>query len=124
LTGAVFSRARLRSANFNQAILNLTDFSGADLTAAKMRGADAKGADFTEALLRRTDLRDADLGVQVATLPDGSTREWPVRFVLTIMDQTNMLGAKSGRVISEGIELAGVVADSALLAVLGGKPKG
>ena len=34
-----------------------------------------------------------------------------MRFVLTIMDQTNMLGAKSGRIISEGIDLAGVIGD-------------
>ena len=124
LTGAVFARTRLRSTNFNEAILNLTDFSGADLTAAQMRRADAKGADFSEALLRRTDLRDADLGVQVATLPDGSTREWPVRFILSIMDETNMAGARSSRVIAEGIDLAGVIGDSAILAVLGAKAKG
>ena len=62
-------------------ILDLADFTEADLTAAKLMNADLKGANFTHAILRRAKMNGADLRVQTAKLPNGTIYESPVRFI-------------------------------------------
>jgi uncharacterized protein YjbI with pentapeptide repeats len=102
LTGAVFARAKLRGAKFEGARLSLANMAECDATGADFTGADMKGADLTDAVLRRARLHRADLGIQIINLPDGSTREWPVRAVGAIFAEADLTDARTEGLVVQG----------------------
>jgi uncharacterized protein YjbI with pentapeptide repeats len=118
LSAAVFQNARLRSATFLRSIIELTDFTGADLTAANFTRANLRGSNFTEAILHRADFRNADLRVNVANLPNGMTREFPVTFVNCRLGDTNFTDVEFDRVKAAHLKLHGVIAAKEFLALL------
>jgi len=122
LTGIVFTQAKLRAAIFDKARLSLSNLSRIDATGASFVGADLKGADLTGAILRRSDFREADLRVQTAILPDGSTRDWPVRLSFAKPQEANFTEALIDRPLMEGVDLSGIKADPLTLKKLAGLP--
>jgi uncharacterized protein YjbI with pentapeptide repeats len=114
----VFQNARLRSATFLRSIIELTDFTGADLTAANFTRANLRGSNFTEAILHRADFRNADLRVNVANLPNGMTREFPVTLVNCRLGDTNFTDVEFDRVKAAHLKLHGVIAAKEFLALL------
>jgi uncharacterized protein YjbI with pentapeptide repeats len=111
LTGVVFAHARLRATRFDKARLSLSNLSRIDATGACFMGADLRGTDLTGAVLRRADFREADLRVQSAILPDGSTRDWPVRISFAKLMETDLTNALVDRMLMEGVDLSGIKAD-------------
>jgi uncharacterized protein YjbI with pentapeptide repeats len=120
LTGAVFTQCRLRAARFDRCRMSLAILSRADATGASFAGADLKGADLTGAILRRADFRNADLQVQIVTLPDKSTREWPVRAPHAKFNEADFTGAQVAGMLTEGAEWTGAKGDKTVLARLKG----
>ncbi len=120
LTGAVFTQCRLRSARFDRCRMSLAILSRADATGASFAGADLKGADLTGAIMRRAVFHDADLQVQIVTLPDGTTREWPVRAANAKFNDADFTGAQVKGMLAESAELTGAIGDQAALAKLKG----
>jgi len=120
LTGAVFTQCRLRAARFDDCRMSLAILSRVDATGASFAGADLKGADLTDAILRRVDFRGADLQVQMVTLPDGTTREWPVRASNAKLNEADFTGAQLAGLLAVGAELTGAKGDKAALAKLKG----
>jgi uncharacterized protein YjbI with pentapeptide repeats len=108
LTGAVFTECRLRAARFDRCRMSLAILSRADATGASFAGADLKGADLSDAILRRTDFHDADLQVQIVTLPDGTTREWPVRAANAKFNEADFTGAELAGMLSSGADFTEV----------------
>ena len=108
LTGAVFTECRLRAARFDRCRMSLAILSRADATGAVFAGADLKGADLSDAVLRRADFHDADLQVQIVTLPDGTTREWPVRAANAKFNEADLTGAEVTGMLSSGANFTGV----------------
>ncbi|HNB27803.1 MAG TPA: pentapeptide repeat-containing protein, partial [Alphaproteobacteria bacterium] len=111
LTGIVFAQAKLRAARFDKARLSLSNLARIDATGASFAEADLKGADLTGAILRRADFREADLRVQTAILPDGSTRDWPVRLSFIKPQEADFTNALIDRLLMEGVDLTGIKAD-------------
>jgi uncharacterized protein YjbI with pentapeptide repeats len=114
----LFQDARLRSASFRRAIAELTDFTRTDLTAACFGRANLRGANLTDAILHRADFREADLRVQVAKLPNGMTREFPVTMIGCRFVDTNFTGVEYDRLKIARAQLQGVTADPAFRALL------
>ena len=120
LTGAVFTQCRLRSARFDRCRMSLAIFSRADATGAVFAGADLKGADLTGAIMRRADFHDADLQVQIVTLPDGTTREWPVRAAGTKFNDADFTGAQVAGMLGADADITGAKGNQAALAKIKG----
>src|SRR5262249_31196503 len=95
---------------FNRATIELADFTRADLTAANFSRANLRGSNFTEAILHRADFREADLRVQVADLPGGMKREFPVTLVNCRLGDTNFTGVEFEGVRAGPWNLQGVIA--------------
>ncbi|HEY4164546.1 MAG TPA: pentapeptide repeat-containing protein, partial [Dongiaceae bacterium] len=118
LSAAVFLGARLRSTVFSRAIIELADFTRADLTAADFSRANLRGCNFTDAILHRASFRNADLRVQVANLPNGMTKEFPVTLVGCRFGETNFTGVEFDRVNAGKLKLQGVIADQEFRSLL------
>jgi len=119
LTGAVFTDCRLRAARFDRCRMSLAILTRADATGASFAGADLKGADLSDAVLRRADFHNADLQVQIVTLPDGTTREWPVRAANAKFNEADLNGAVLAGMLSPGADFTGAKGVGAAA----GKPK-
>jgi uncharacterized protein YjbI with pentapeptide repeats len=87
--------------------MSLAILTRADATGASFAGADLKGADLSDAVLRRADLHDADLQVQIVTLPDGTTREWPVRAGNAKFSEADFTRAGVTGMLSPGADFTG-----------------
>jgi hypothetical protein len=96
----------------------LADFTRADLTAANFSRANLRGSNFTEAILHRADFRDADLRVQVANLPNGMSREFPVTLVGCRFSETDFTGVEFDRLKAAKLKLQGVIADRGFRSLL------
>ena len=105
LTGAKLKRAKLREADFHNAILRQADLTGASLVSAYLNGADLTNAnlsyaDMSEAILYNTNLEGADLtGVKLdgADLENANLRNAILHWVdmreVKFLSSANLTGA-------------------------------
>ena len=105
LTGAKLKRAKLREANFHNAILRQADLTSASLVSANLNGADLTNAnlsyaDMSEAILYNTNLEGADLtGVKLdgADLENANLRNAILHWVdmreVKFLSSANLTGA-------------------------------
>lgn len=108
--GCRFYCADLRDTDFSQAVLTGCDFSGADLTNARMIWANLRGADLSRAILKGTRFENADMRplTEPPVVPHG--KGGAVSLSETTLHSTNLSQAKL-----VGASFVGAVMDGTIL---------